>query len=323
MSGKKTLLASSIGVCTASAATAVAWASTTDTHPVVAQLMTSGQLKKNVATFDAKETLYQSGKQLAISIGNSLTHTVSKGETLYEIGLRYGVSYREIAQLNHISQPDLLHAGSKLKIPLSVKEYTSKGNEMIYQLCKQKKMSLQLFFKLNPDLNLLVPLSAGQKVKIVEKNAPQPTPQVATLKNKHRIVIVSKKDKVSVRNFQFSWPVSGTITSNFGWRHGRMHKGLDIWSSKKSRQAIDASLGGKVVKAGYHSDYGNMVVIDHGGGWTTLYAHLSRITVGVGQQVTSGQCLGFMGQTGNATGYHLHFEVHKHGEAMNPLRVLR
>jgi murein DD-endopeptidase MepM/ murein hydrolase activator NlpD len=222
-----------------------------------------------------------------------------------------------------------LIVGSKLKIPLAIKEHISKGNEMVYQLCKQEKMSLQLFFKLNPKVNLLKPLETGQKVLIVKKEKvalAKPNPNKnhhSRTKNKHKVVVVSKYDKVSVGSFQFQWPVSGTITSNFGWRHGRMHKGLDIWSSKKSKQIIDASLGGKVIKAGYHGGYGNMVMVDHGGGWVTLYAHLSRILVSNGQYLNAGQSLGYMGQTGNATGYHLHFEVHKNGEVINPLRVLK
>jgi murein DD-endopeptidase MepM/ murein hydrolase activator NlpD len=323
MSGKKTLLASSIGVCTASAATAVAWAGNTDSHPIVAELLTQSK-PSGKATLDAKEILYQSGKQLTISIGNKLTYEVSKGDTLYAIGLRYGVHYQEIADLNNITDPNKVRAGTKLKIPLAVKEHTSKGGEMVYQLCRKHHMSLQLFFKLNPKVNLLEPLDAGQKVFIVKKiAAPKPTPKNLKIKNKHKVWLVSKNDRVSVGNFEFRWPVSGTITSNYGWRNGRMHKGLDIWSSKKAKQAIDASLGGKIIKAGYHSGYGNMVIIDHGGGWKTLYAHLSRISVGTGQYVDTGQKLGYMGQTGNATGYHLHFEVHKNEDAINPRRVLK
>src|SRR5687768_13791335 len=124
MSGKKTLLASSIGVCTASAATAVAWAGSTDSHPIVAQLLTEHKSEGKIAALDAKETLYQSGKQLTISIGNKLTYEVSKGDTLYAIGLRYGVHYQELAQLNNIENPNKLTTGTKLKIPLAVKQYT-------------------------------------------------------------------------------------------------------------------------------------------------------------------------------------------------------
>jgi len=325
MSGKKTLLASSIGVCTASVATAVAWAGGTDSHPIVANLLTQSKPGWKVS-LDAQETLYQSGKQLTISIGNTLTYEMSKGDTLYQIGLQHGVHYQELAKLNNISNPHKLAVGTKLKIPLALKELTTKGGEMVYQLCRVHGMSLQLFLKLNSGIHLLSPLEAGKKVLVVEKNEVQVSkPMVKTKakpKIKNKVVLVSKQQKVSLGNFQFQWPVTGMITSNFGWRHGRMHKGLDIWSAKKAKQAINASLSGKVVQAGYHNGYGNLVEIDHGGGWITLYAHLSRITVSVGQTIETGQKIGYMGETGNATGYHLHFEVHKKGEVINPLRVL-
>jgi murein DD-endopeptidase MepM/ murein hydrolase activator NlpD len=325
MSGKKTLLASSIGVCTASAATAVAWAGSTDSHPVTANLLTQINPGWKIS-LDAQEILYQSGKQLTISIGNTLTHEVSKGDTLYQIGLQHGVHYQELAQLNNIENPHKLPVGTKLKIPLAIKELTAKGGEMAYQLCRDNKMSLQLFLKLNSGIHLLSPLGVGQKVFIVEKETvPIHKPLAkknAKSKIKNKVVLVSKQEKVSLGNFQFQWPVTGMITSNFGWRHGRMHKGLDIWSARKAKQEINASLSGKVTQAGYDGGYGNLVKIDHGDGWVTIYAHLSRITVGVGQIIETGQKLGYMGETGNATGYHLHFEVLKRGEAINPLRVL-
>jgi murein DD-endopeptidase MepM/ murein hydrolase activator NlpD len=77
-----------------------------------------------------------------------------------------------------------------------------------------------------------------------------------------------------------------------------------------------------VTRAGYANGYGNLVVIDHGNGWVTYYAHLSRITVGKGQFLPVGSPLGYMGQTGHATGVHLHFEVRRNGKPINPLSVL-
>lgn len=101
-----------------------------------------------------------------------------------------------------------------------------------------------------------------------------------------------------------------------------MHYGIDIWNRERTNSVIRASLGGRVIKAGYMNGYGNLVVVDHGNGWVTYYAHLSRITVSKGQVVSKGQSLGFMGQTGNATGVHLHFEVRRNGQPINPLSVL-
>ncbi|MGD9570631.1 MAG: murein hydrolase activator EnvC [Thermoleophilia bacterium] len=116
------------------------------------------------------------------------------------------------------------------------------------------------------------------------------------------------------------WPVHGTITSGFGPRWGRMHEGLDIAGG--SGTPIAAAKSGTVISAGWSGGYGNLVVVDHGGGLSTAYAHLSSIAVSSGQGVSQGTVVGGMGTTGNSTGVHLHFEVRVGGAAVNPLGYL-
>jgi murein DD-endopeptidase MepM/ murein hydrolase activator NlpD len=116
------------------------------------------------------------------------------------------------------------------------------------------------------------------------------------------------------------WPVNGAITSGFGPRWGRMHEGLDIAGG--SGTPIAAAAGGTVIVAGPQGGYGNLVVVDHGGGLSTAYAHLSSIAVSTGQAVGQGTVVGGMGTTGNSTGVHLHFEVRVNGGAVNPLGYL-
>lgn len=118
----------------------------------------------------------------------------------------------------------------------------------------------------------------------------------------------------------FTWPTSGRITSGFGPRWGRMHQGLDIGAP--TGRPITAAMSGKVIVAGYSGGYGNLVVIDHGGGLSTAYAHQSRIAVGVGDPVTQGGLVGHVGSTGHSTGPHLHFEVRVNGVARDPLPYL-
>ncbi len=118
----------------------------------------------------------------------------------------------------------------------------------------------------------------------------------------------------------FIWPVSGTITSGFGPRWGRMHEGLDI--SGGSGTPIAAAASGTVIVAGWNGGYGQLVVVDHGGGLSTAYAHLSSIAVSVGQGVGQGSVVGGMGTTGHSTGVHLHFEVRIDGGAVNPIGYL-
>ena len=116
------------------------------------------------------------------------------------------------------------------------------------------------------------------------------------------------------------WPVSGPITSPFGMRWGSLHPGLDIGAGMGT--PIKAAAAGRVIVAAYSGGYGNLVVIDHGNGIATAYAHQSQIAVSVGQQVGQGQVIGYVGSTGFSTGPHLHFEVRVNGTPVDPMGYL-
>jgi murein DD-endopeptidase MepM/ murein hydrolase activator NlpD len=118
----------------------------------------------------------------------------------------------------------------------------------------------------------------------------------------------------------FLWPVSGPVVSPFGIRWGRMHEGIDI--SAGSGTPVAAAASGTAISTGYMGGYGNLVVIDHGGGLATAYAHLSGYAVGSGQSVSQGQVVGYVGCTGHCYGDHLHFEVRVNGAAVDPLGYL-
>lgn len=133
-----------------------------------------------------------------------------------------------------------------------------------------------------------------------------------------QVVLKGTKPSPSTGSGNFVWPaVGGVITSKQGERWGRYHKGIDI--AGVSDLTIKAADHGKVTEAGYQESFGNKVVIDHGNGYETLYAHLSSIDVQVGDTVQQGEKIGDMGTTGHSTGVHLHFEVHKDGGLENPL----
>ena len=123
------------------------------------------------------------------------------------------------------------------------------------------------------------------------------------------------------------WPVSGPITSPFGMRmhpvYGRpiLHAGIDIAAAQGT--TIAAAADGRVIVAGYQGDCGNMVAIDHHGGLSTIYCHISQIFVGVGQDVQRGQAIGAVGMTGDATGPHVHFQVMENGHPVDPMSFLR
>jgi murein DD-endopeptidase MepM/ murein hydrolase activator NlpD len=117
----------------------------------------------------------------------------------------------------------------------------------------------------------------------------------------------------------FIWPVSGPVVSPFGWRWGRMHEGVDIAAGYGS--PIAAAASGTVIYAGWMGGYGNLIIIDHGGGIATAYAHQSSFAVG-GGPVSQGQTIGHVGCTGHCFGPHLHFEVRVNGSAVDPLGYL-
>ncbi|MDH3306245.1 MAG: peptidoglycan DD-metalloendopeptidase family protein [Acidimicrobiia bacterium] len=123
-----------------------------------------------------------------------------------------------------------------------------------------------------------------------------------------------------------SWPLGGGVSSGFGYRihpisgARKLHAGLDI--NGGSGQAISAAGSGTVILASWYGGYGNAIVIDHGGGLTTLYAHQSGFAVSEGQNVSTGQTIGYVGSTGYSTGPHLHFETREWGTPVDPMKYL-
>lgn len=133
--------------------------------------------------------------------------------------------------------------------------------------------------------------------------------------------------KISFRGSgQMQLPVMGELTSPFGWRvhpvlgYERFHAGIDFGADYGT--AIHAAERGMVIFAGWYGGYGNAVIIDHGGAITTLYAHASELYVVEGQTVQRGQAIAAVGSTGLSTGPHLHFEVRRDGEPIDPVAFL-
>lgn len=116
------------------------------------------------------------------------------------------------------------------------------------------------------------------------------------------------------------WPVNGRVTSEYGYRWGRLHAGIDIAAPMAT--PLRAAKGGVVIRSGSMGGYGYAIVIDHGGGFTTLYAHQSRLVAREGQSVSQGELIGYIGSSGNSTGPHVHFETRVNGDPQNPRRYL-
>jgi len=156
---------------------------------------------------------------------------------------------------------------------------------------------------------------AGLETLIREREA-----QIAAAQRAAGIVVPSTAPGV------LAWPVTGTITSPFGPRRNpftgaaEFHQGLDIGANMGT--TVTAAASGTIISAGWYGGYGNYILIDHGGGMSTGYGHLSRIFVSSGQQVQRGQALGAVGSTGASTGPHLHFEVRISGKPVDPTAYL-
>lgn len=116
---------------------------------------------------------------------------------------------------------------------------------------------------------------------------------------------------------EFIFPTSGTISSRFGERWGKSHDGIDIANGLGTD--IYAADDGKVIFSGVQNGYGNIIIIDHGNGYTTKYAHCSQLEKSVGDVVKKGDLIAKSGNTGRSTGNHVHFEICRDGEAVNPL----
>lgn len=126
----------------------------------------------------------------------------------------------------------------------------------------------------------------------------------------------------SPHQLSLDWPAQGTVTSPFGWDGSRPHSGIDIGILRSLD--IRAAAPGRVTAVGYqpgYEGYGNVVLVDVGRPFSTLYAHLTRATVRVGQVVAAGERLGIAGCTGWCTGTHLHFELRRAGLAIDPMAL--
>lgn len=244
-------------------------------------------------------------------------HTVQEGETLASIAGRYDISVDTIKWANDLKS-DIIRPGQKLDIPpITGIVHKVTGGDNIYAIAKKYNVDAQniVNFPFNDFADAdTFRLSPGQ-VLYVPDGSIKPKP-VAPQPGQFRQVAQAQ---AGVRgSSSFIWPASGMITTYPVW----YHMALDIANS--AAPPIMASDTGTVTYTGCLSyGYGCHVIIDHGNGYSTLYAHLSAIEVSAGQVVNKSQRIGVMGSTGRSTGTHLHFEIRSGGTPVNPLGFLQ
>ncbi len=256
--------------------------------------------------------------------GEIITHVVEEGETLSKIAEKYNLSVETILWTNDLDEDDKIKPGQDLNIlPIDGIRHKVKKGETVYSIGKKyglddSQVQAIIDYPFNEFLNdETFELVAGQwlmvpdGVKLQEKKTTTRTSRTA------RSTYTPDAGSVAATG-DFVWPTSGRITQGYRF----YHKAIDI--ANKGGGSILAADSGVVKVAGWPDGYGygNRVIIDHGNGYVTLYAHLSVVQVRVGQRVTRGNVIGQMGSTGRSTGTHLHFEVRKGGALMNPLSYL-
>ena len=249
-----------------------------------------------------------------------IEYEVEDGDTISTIGQKYGISQETIRWANDLSSSDTIKPGQKLKIlPVTGVAHTVKSGDTLESVAKRYEAEPQgiLDFPFN-DVPDDFKLQVGQVLIVPEgvppesKATPRPKPQTSFAQGPQTTFNAPG-------GASFMWPTSGGVSQGFAW----YHPGIDV--ANRAAPPIYAAAGGTVVVAGWPDNYGygNRVVIDHGNGYQTLYAHMSNIYVSVGQSVSRGQAVGKMGTTGRSTGIHLHLEIRFKGIAVNPLAILR
>ena len=156
--------------------------------------------------------------------------------------------------------------------------------------------------------------------KEAEKQEAIRVANLSSSKTKKVIATTAENPTGNIGNLKLSRPVSGTITSRFGNRSRGYHTGLDIATSKGT--AIHPIAAGTVTYAGWKGSYGNLVIINHGNGIESYYAHCDSLFTKVGATVTSSTTISTVGSTGNSTGPHLHLEIRVNGSPKNPQQYL-
>jgi murein DD-endopeptidase MepM/ murein hydrolase activator NlpD len=229
-----------------------------------------------------------------------VTHVVKQGETLFRISQAYEVKVALLLEANRLKPSAALKVGQRLFIPGAT---VVKTVAPFSPLSREEKASLEATLRVEPPLPVSSPLvPSGPQPLPAPSPPPPPRTRVRT-------------------EAEFVWPIEGPINSSFGPRGGRLHAGIDIGSPHY--QEVVAAADAEVIYANDSGGpLGKAVVLQHGGGLRTVYAHLSIIIASEGETVRQGQAVGGVGDTGRTTGPHLHFEVRKNGVPLNPLDFL-
>lgn len=258
------------------------------------------------------------------------THIVEPGENYWTIADKYNISVDDLIEANTEKDPENILPGDKinlvvLKPLMTVKtiEETEYEKEIEYDL---KVEYDETMYKNEKKVKTNgTPGKSRVVEKIIKHNGVEVDRQIVKeeliSKPVDKLIVKGTKQRpLTIATGSFTTPTRGSISSRFGQRWGRMHRGIDI--AAKVGTPIKAADGGTVTYSGNRGSYGKLVEINHGNGYVTRYGHCSKIHVNNGQKVSKGQIVALVGNTGRTTGPHLHFEVIKNGVHQNPSNYL-
>ncbi|MDR1697132.1 MAG: M23 family metallopeptidase [Rickettsiales bacterium] len=230
-----------------------------------------------------------------LTVPGARVHTVASGETLYSISRKYSVDVNSLVRENSLSSPYALAVGQKLQLPASVSQPTPAPIVKQPEIVNPKPVAVA-----TPRGVAAPPANGGGNAEI--KPIAQSAARAST---------------------KFAWPVTGKIISDFGAkRNGLYNDGINIAAAAGT--AVRASENGVVAYAGNElKGMGNLIIVQHDGGWMTVYAHLNSMDVRRGAKVSVGTKIGTVGQTGKVTEPQLHFEIRNGTKAYNPNSQLK
>lgn len=278
----------------------------------LAMLLSSSSFGDFVTNIRLMQAVSQSDEQL---VDKLKTQKAEQEETKAEVEVTKGEVEEALAQVKEDEEAIILQREQK--------KVAQSGLEEAYQESKTAQEDMEAL-KAQYEDDLASALAEEQQVEeeiqafYAEQARKQQEAQQAAQANGSSTS--NNIPQVSAGDLSFRWPLPGYsyISSPYGSRWGGFHTGIDISGGGVYGASIVSAEAGTVILAASHYSYGNYVIVDHGGGYSTLYAHMSSIACSVGDYVTKGQTIGYVGSTGNSTGPHLHFEVRINGASQNP-----
>jgi murein DD-endopeptidase MepM/ murein hydrolase activator NlpD len=253
-----------------------------------------------------RETPGRDGEEIPLDMMETFrwhTYRVKKGDSVFKIAQNHAVSMDAIIASNGMTNAKKLYVGQELKIPnMDGIPYTVKRGDSLLKISS----------------SMGVPLTAILDANDIESDDISPGTVLFIPGARMR----TEDLRLALGEF-FKYPIRGKLSSPFGWRNDpftgvrRYHAAIDL--AAPAGTTVKASMDGRVASVGYNATYGKFIILSHGNGFQSLYAHLNTTSVSQGNSVSQGAKIGEVGSTGYSTGPHLHFAVYKNGRAVNPL----